>query len=319
MLQNPGNHGKGYSVRNGLLHSFGEVVMFTDADLSAPIEEADGLFAAIAGGADIAIGSRWLERTRQTIRQPLYRQFFGRCFNAVTRAVMGLPYADTQCGFKAFTRAAAQTVFQLQTIERWGFDPEILFIALKRGYRVVEVPVSWAHDERTRISYLQDGTGCSRTSPSSAGTLCSAATTSLWSASTAPASSSSGPLRVLCGCYLTKNRRPLCSGCRWHIARQVMPSLPGQQCKCRGFFGLRRKTKVLAYRQLATQRLKPFRKHRHQRPVARSAAGDDVIDSSAPHPATNKSFVASRNCLSRQCGCRGQRILGPFAVPFAVG
>ncbi len=157
LLQNPGNRGKGYSVRNGILHSFGEVVMFTDADLSAPIEEAEDLFAAIAGGADIAIGSRWLERARQTIRQPLYRQFFGRCFNAVTRVVMGLPYADTQCGFKAFTRAAAQTVFQLQTIERWGFDPEILFIALKRGYRIVEVPVSWAHDERTRISYLKDG------------------------------------------------------------------------------------------------------------------------------------------------------------------
>jgi len=158
MLQNPGNRGKGYSVRNGILHSLGEVVMFTDADLSAPIEEADGLFAAIAGGADIAIGSRWLERTRQSIRQPLYRQFFGRCFNLVTHAVMRLPYADTQCGFKAFTRAAAQTIFQLQTIERWGFDPEILFIARKRGYRVVEVPVSWAHDERTRISYLRDGT-----------------------------------------------------------------------------------------------------------------------------------------------------------------
>jgi dolichyl-phosphate beta-glucosyltransferase len=157
MLQNPGNHGKGYSVRNGLLHSFGEIVMFTDADLSAPIEEAEGLFAAIAAGADIAIGSRWLERARQTIRQPLYRQIFGRCFNGVTRAVMGLPYADTQCGFKAFTRAAAQTIFQLQTIERWGFDPEILFIARKRGYRIDEVPVSWAHDERTRISYLKDG------------------------------------------------------------------------------------------------------------------------------------------------------------------
>ena len=157
LLQNPGNHGKGYSVRNGILHSFGEIVMFTDADLSAPIEEAEGLFAALAAGADIAIGSRWLERTRQTIRQPLYRQFFGRCFNAVTRGVMGLRFADTQCGFKAFTRSAAQTVFQLQTIERWGFDPEILFIALKRGYRIQEVPVSWAHDERSRISYLKDG------------------------------------------------------------------------------------------------------------------------------------------------------------------
>ena len=157
LVQNPGNRGKGYSVRNGLLQALGEIVMFTDADLSAPIEEAERLFAAIADGADIAIGSRWLERTRQTIRQPLYRQFFGRCFNGVTRAVMGLPFADTQCGFKAFTRTAAQTVFQLQTIDRWGFDPEILFIALKRGFRIDEVPVSWAHDERSRMSYLKDG------------------------------------------------------------------------------------------------------------------------------------------------------------------
>jgi glycosyltransferase involved in cell wall biosynthesis len=157
LIENPGNRGKGYSVRNGLLQARGDVVMFTDADMSAPIEEAELLFAAIEKGADVAIGSRWLERGRQTHRQPLYRQFFGRCFNAVTRTVMGLHFADTQCGFKAFTRAAAQTIFQLQTIERWGFDPEILFIALKRGYKVVEVPVSWAHDERTRMSYLKDG------------------------------------------------------------------------------------------------------------------------------------------------------------------
>ena len=157
LLENPANQGKGYSVRNGILHAQGEVVMFTDSDLSAPIEEAERLFAAIADGADIAIGSRWLESGRQTHRQPLYRQFFGRCFNLVTRMVMGLSFVDTQCGFKAFTRKAAQTVFQLQTIEGWGFDPEILFIALKRGFVVKEVPVSWAHDARTRISYLKDG------------------------------------------------------------------------------------------------------------------------------------------------------------------
>jgi glycosyltransferase involved in cell wall biosynthesis len=157
LLENPGNRGKGYSVRAGILRAQGEIVMFTDADLSAPMEEAERLFAAIANGADIAIGSRWVESSRQTARQPLYRQFFGRCFNLVCRMVMNLPYADTQCGFKAFTRTAAQTVFQLQTIERWGFDPEILFIAIKRGFRIVEVPVSWAHDERSRISYLRDG------------------------------------------------------------------------------------------------------------------------------------------------------------------
>jgi hypothetical protein len=131
--------------------------MFTDADLSAPMEEAERLFDALRQGADIAIGSRWLDRKRQTVHQPLYRQFFGRCFNAITRLVMGLPFKDTQCGFKAFRRPVAQTIFQLQRIERWGFDPELLFIALKRGYKIREVPVTWGHDERSRLSYLKDG------------------------------------------------------------------------------------------------------------------------------------------------------------------
>ncbi len=157
LLENPGNRGKGYSVRHGMLQARGEVLMFTDADLSAPIEEAERLFAAISDGVDIAIGSRWLERTRQTIHQPLYRQIFGRCFNLITRSVIRLPFADTQCGFKAFRRSAAHTVFGLQRIERWGFDPELLFIALRKGFNVREVSVTWGHDERSRISYLRDG------------------------------------------------------------------------------------------------------------------------------------------------------------------
>lgn len=157
MVRNPGNRGKGYSVRNGLLQAAGDVVLFTDADLSAPMEEGTRLLEALHAGADVAIGSRWLEKQRQTIHQPLYRRFFGRCFNWVTRKVMGLPFKDTQCGFKAFKRDAAQTIFRLQTIERWGFDPEILFIARKLKYKIVEVPVTWGHDERSRISYLKDG------------------------------------------------------------------------------------------------------------------------------------------------------------------
>src|ERR1700737_2117028 len=157
LVQNPGNRGKGYSVRNGLLQAAGDIVMFTDADLSAPMEEAERLIAAIHAGADVAIGSRWMDRTRQTIHQPLYRQFFGRCFNWITRTVMGLPFKDTQCGFKAFKREAAQVIFRLQTIERWGFDPEILFIARKLKYTIREVPVTWGHDERSRMSYLKDG------------------------------------------------------------------------------------------------------------------------------------------------------------------
>jgi glycosyltransferase involved in cell wall biosynthesis len=157
LIKNEGNRGKGYSVRNGLLQAAGEVVMFTDADLSAPMEEAELLLAALADGADVAIGSRWLDKARQTLHQPLYRRFFGRCFNWVTRTVMGLPFKDTQCGFKAFKRPAAQIIFRLQRIERWGFDPEILFIARKLGYEVREVPVTWGHDERSRMSYLKDG------------------------------------------------------------------------------------------------------------------------------------------------------------------
>src|ERR1700744_4275353 len=157
LIQNQGNRGKGYSVRNGLLQAAGDVVMFTDADLSAPMEEAERLVAANREGAVGAIGSRWMDRPRQTIHQPLYRQFFGRCFNWITRTVMGLPFKDTQCGFKAFKRSAAQVIFRLQTIERWGFDPEILFIARKLKYVIREVPVTWGHDERSRMSYLKDG------------------------------------------------------------------------------------------------------------------------------------------------------------------
>ena len=157
LIENARNRGKGYSVRNGMLQARAPIVMFTDADLSSPMEEAELLFAALAAGADVAIGSRWLERSRQTIQQPLYRRFFGRCFNGCTRLVMGLPFADTQCGFKAFRREAALAVFTRQTIERWGFDPEILFIARHLALKVKEVAVTWGHDERSRISYLRDG------------------------------------------------------------------------------------------------------------------------------------------------------------------
>ena len=157
LIDNPGNHGKGYSVRNGMLNARGEILLFSDADLSSPIEEAPKLFSAIEQGADIAIGSRWLRAETQTQRQPLYRQLFGRVFNILLRLTLGLPFKDTQCGFKAFTQKAAQTVFGLQKIERWGFDPEILFLARKFGLQVQEVPVAWGHSGGTRINPLVDG------------------------------------------------------------------------------------------------------------------------------------------------------------------
>jgi dolichyl-phosphate beta-glucosyltransferase len=157
LLENPGNHGKGYSVRNGMLNANGELLLFSDADLSSPIEEAPKLLAALQAGADVAIGSRWLQPELQTQRQSLLRQFYGRLFNLALRILLGLNFKDTQCGFKAFTRQAAQKVFPLQTIERWGFDPELLYLSRKSGFKVVEVPVAWAHAEGTRISPLRDG------------------------------------------------------------------------------------------------------------------------------------------------------------------
>jgi glycosyltransferase involved in cell wall biosynthesis len=157
LVENPGNRGKGFSVRNGMLHAHGDICLFSDADLSSPITEAQKLFDAIAHGADIAIGSRWLRAELQTERQPLYRQAFGRIYNLVLRVFLGLRFADTQCGFKAFRRDAAQRIFPLQRIERWGFDPEILFLARRAGLRVEEVPVLWAHSEGTRLHPFRDG------------------------------------------------------------------------------------------------------------------------------------------------------------------
>ena len=157
LVENPGNRGKGYSVRNGMLNASGEILLFSDADLSAPIEEAPKLFAAIESGADIAIGSRWLRPELQTHRQSLLRQLYGRAFNLILRILLGLNFKDTQCGFKAFTRAAAQRIFPQQKIERWGFDPELLYLARKSHLKVVEVGVAWAHDEGTRINPLRDG------------------------------------------------------------------------------------------------------------------------------------------------------------------
>jgi glycosyltransferase involved in cell wall biosynthesis len=157
LVENAGNRGKGYSVRNGVLNAHGDFILFTDADLSSPIEEAPKLFDALEHGADIAIGSRWVRSELQTRRQSVARQVLGRVFNGLLRLLLRLDFEDTQCGFKAFRREAARAVFPLQEIEGWGFDPEILFLAMRMGFKVVEVPVVWAHDERTRINPLADG------------------------------------------------------------------------------------------------------------------------------------------------------------------
>ena len=157
LIENPGNRGKGYSVRNGMLKANGEILLFTDADLSSPIEQASKLFGAVESGADIAIGSRWLQPDLQTQRQSLLRQLYGRTFNLVLRLLLGLRFKDTQCGFKAFSPSAAHKLFSMQTIEGWGFDAELLYLADRLRLKVEEVPVIWSDAAGTRINPLRDG------------------------------------------------------------------------------------------------------------------------------------------------------------------
>jgi len=156
LVSNQENRGKGYSVRHGMLEARGRLALFTDADLSSPIEEIEKLLAAISAGYDIAIGSRALDRTLISIHQSRHRELAGIIFNGFVRVITGLPFHDTQCGFKIFRREPSRAIFEQQRIERFGFDPEILFLAKRHGLRIAEVPVRWAHDPATKVHVLRD-------------------------------------------------------------------------------------------------------------------------------------------------------------------
>lgn len=157
LIENPGNRGKGFSVRHGMLKAQGEWILFTDSDLSAPIEELDKLQAAVREkDAEVAIGSRAVDRSLIDVHQSVFRETAGRIFNLLMRFLTGLPFRDTQCGFKLFSARAARETFRRQRIERWGFDVEVLFIARKLGFKAVEVPVRWSHSEGTKINMLSD-------------------------------------------------------------------------------------------------------------------------------------------------------------------
>jgi glycosyltransferase involved in cell wall biosynthesis len=157
LVDNGGNHGKGFSVRNGALGAQGDIVLFTDADLSAPIAEAPKLIDPIANGeCDVTFGSRAVDRSLIGVHQSTFRETSGRIFNLFVQTLTGLPFKDTQCGFKAFRRSAAGPVFERQTIMGFGFDPEILYIAKKRGLRLREIPVRWDHVEGTTVRFLRD-------------------------------------------------------------------------------------------------------------------------------------------------------------------
>ena len=156
LLRNPGNKGKGYAVRHGVLDAGGEWILYTDADLSTPIEELQKLEAAAAQqNAVIAIGSRAVDRSLVAVHQSPFREYSGRFFNVVMRAVTGLPFHDTQCGFKLYRADAAKAVFSRQEQDGFSFDVEDLVIAKKLGLRAVEVPVRWANVEGTKVTLAQ--------------------------------------------------------------------------------------------------------------------------------------------------------------------
>ena len=156
LVSNGDNRGKGYSVRHGMLQAQGRLALFTDADLSSPIEEIEKLLIAIEVGNEVAIGSRALDRSLIFGHQSRLREIAGMIFNGFVRIFTGLQFSDTQCGFKLFVRQPSRIVFEQQRIEGFGFDPEILFLAQRHGLRTAEIPVRWAHDPGTKVHVVRD-------------------------------------------------------------------------------------------------------------------------------------------------------------------
>lgn len=159
LLRSPQNRGKGASVRQGVLASRQDHILFTDADLSAPIDEAAKLRAWLVRGYDVAIGSRRLPGSEIPVRQPWLRGLAGRAFTALVSVLFLPSIRDSQCGFKAFRRPAAEVIFRRQRLDGFGFDVEVLWLARRLGYRVVEVPIVWRDDPESHIRLLRDSAG----------------------------------------------------------------------------------------------------------------------------------------------------------------
>ena len=158
LVRHPVNRGKGASVRTGFFRATGDVVMFTDADLSAPMAEAEHLIRPIADDQyDVVVGSRAIDPTRIIRPQGMIRRHTGRLFSLAVRSITGVTIRDTQCGFKAFRRDAAVPIFARQRLDRFAFDVELLYLAARYGLRVKEVPVRWSHVEHSSVSTFRDG------------------------------------------------------------------------------------------------------------------------------------------------------------------
>ncbi|HEV8587368.1 MAG TPA: dolichyl-phosphate beta-glucosyltransferase [Pyrinomonadaceae bacterium] len=157
VIRYPGNRGKGYAVRTGLLAASADRALFSDADLSTPITETPKLTNPIRDGeCDLAFGSRALDRTLIGVHQPWRREQGGRVFNLLVRIATGLPYWDTQCGFKAFRMSVCRPLIEAAQIDRFGFDVELIYLAHLAGLRLREVPVRWSHNADSKVSVARD-------------------------------------------------------------------------------------------------------------------------------------------------------------------
>lgn len=159
LIKNPKNLGKGQSVRNGVAKARGLLVLFTDADNSTPIEELDKFIPLIKpqGKYDIIIGSRHLKESSILVHQPWHRKLLGRLANSLIQLLLLPGITDTQCGFKLFNGHIAKDLFAKTFLTRWGFDMEILFLARKMGYQILEVPVTWLNSSASRLRPIKDG------------------------------------------------------------------------------------------------------------------------------------------------------------------
>ncbi len=156
VLKQSTNRGKGAAVKAGTLAARGEIVLYMDADNATPLSEFEKFKPAFKKGMDVIVGSRAVDRTQVKVRQPLYREVIGRIGNVIIQLLLIPGISDTQCGFKAFTKKAAKSIFPLQTIEGFGFDVELLFIAKIQGFSILETSVQWMDDPNTRVNALRD-------------------------------------------------------------------------------------------------------------------------------------------------------------------
>jgi dolichyl-phosphate beta-glucosyltransferase len=163
LLEDFPNRGKGAAVRSGLLAAQKPIGLFFDADLSTPLEETPKVIEPIANGdVDVAFGSRALDRRLIGIHQPWRREQAGRAFNLLVRLATGLPFWDTQCGFKAFRIEVCRPIFEAARVEGFAFDVELLYLAQRAGLRIAEIPVRWNHSEGSKVRFFHDSLGMLR-------------------------------------------------------------------------------------------------------------------------------------------------------------